>query len=84
MSSRVKQQLSTSSVEVYDREFNNDDFYHEAGELQTERGEVIGIWLRLTCTTAGGTTAVRDIFEPEGLEGKYEWTDAGNKVAAAK
>ncbi len=35
--------------------------------------EIEGIWVRVIIKTAGGQTAVRTVFEPEKLEGKYTW-----------
>ncbi len=70
---RGKKELSTESVVLEKFEFNTGDFYVPGGDPETTTGEIKGIWVRMHITTAGGLTAVRNLFEPAGLEGKYAW-----------
>jgi hypothetical protein len=70
---KEKRRIDTESVVLKEFEFNMSDYYVEDGEPESTSGEIKGIWLRLTVSTPSGQTAVRDIYEPESLRGKYAW-----------
>ncbi len=67
-----KKMLTTKPVVIHDKEYTGDITYGERLR-EKERGEVKGLWLRITASTSGGQTAVREIYDPSGVEGKYSW-----------
>lgn len=68
-----KKEFTTEAVVVSSFDFNSTDYYMENGNPQTAKGEVKGIWLRLTVATKSGRKAVRDICEPSIVKDRYEW-----------
>jgi len=72
---RGKTVLPTESVVLAKFEFNTGDYYVPGGDPETTSGEIKGIWVRIQIETEGGQTAVRNVFEPAGLEGKYAWPE---------
>ena len=65
--------LKTDSIVLESRSFNSVDYYYEQGDPQNTEGKLKGIWLRITAKTSGGQTAVRNIYEPASIEGKFRW-----------
>ncbi|VGO11548.1 hypothetical protein PDESU_00093 [Pontiella desulfatans] len=64
---------NTEPVVLKEFEFNMSDYYVEGGDPESTSGELKGIWVRLTVKTKSGQTAVRDVYEPDSIKGKYAW-----------
>jgi len=65
--------LKTEPVVLESYSFNSAEYYYDSGDPENTEGEIEGIWLRITAKTPNGQTAVRDIYEPSSLKGKYSW-----------
>ena len=75
LATKEKRTLATESVVLNRYDFNSTDFYYDSGDPESARGELKGIWLRLTVSVTGGQKVVRDLFEPSSIEGKYTWQE---------
>jgi len=65
-----KKTFETKPVILRDTDYMLD---YVSGSYEAEKGDLKGIWLRVSCTTASGQTVTRNVFEPASLEGKYFW-----------
>uniref|UniRef100_UPI003562AAA6 hypothetical protein n=1 Tax=Pontiella sp. TaxID=2837462 RepID=UPI003562AAA6 len=65
--------VETEPVVLQEYEFNSSDFYFDDGDPSSTGGDLKGFWLRLSITTKSGMTAVRDVYYPDSIRGKYVW-----------
>lgn len=70
---KEKRTETTGPVVIYGTDFNLTDYYVPDGDPQKARGEIKGIWIKLTTKTAGGETQERNVYDPASIEGKYTW-----------
>lgn len=64
----------TKPVKLLKYSYNISDYYRIDGkDPESTQDDIRGIWLRLTMETPTGVRAVRDVFEPSSIEGKYKW-----------
>ncbi len=71
---RAKKILTTEPVVLERHHFNTSDFYYVGGDPESTSGKINGMWMRMNLKTASGQKAVRDVFEPSNIEGRYKWS----------
>ena len=71
---KKKKTVETDPVVVGRQEITGDIYNgRTGGGFEKIGAEVEGIWVRVTVTTPDGQKAVRELFSPDTLEGKYAW-----------
>lgn len=74
LASRAKANLITDPVKLFRYELNSDWHYYSGAE-NTQKGKVIGIWLRIHLPLSGGQKITRQYSLPESIKDKREWSD---------
>lgn len=79
MGSKSKQVLHTDSVVLYKKTLDA-DWVYTSDIKNVQKGEVDGIWIRMTMTTDSGKTFTRDYCLPDSLDNKRVWTTTSEYV----
>lgn len=81
---KEKRTLVTESIVLSRYDFNSTEFYYDNGDPESASGKIKGIWMRLTVGINGGEIAVRNIFKPASLEGRYTWKEGSTATKEKK
>jgi|GEM_PF-3389995 len=83
MRPKSEQTLMTEGVTIYKKTLDADWMYY-ADIKNVQKGDVDGIWIRITMTTDTGKEFVRDYCLPDSLNNKRTWTTTSTYVGMNK
>ena len=69
---KAKKELTTESAVIRKTEYSSNITYGGTTK-ETERGDLHGIWVRITVKGAGGQSVVREVFDPKSIPNKFKW-----------
>jgi hypothetical protein len=74
LAARAQANVLTDPVKLLRHELNS-DWYYYSGSENTQKGKVIGIWLRVHLPLSDGQRITRQYSLPESIKDKKEWSD---------
>ncbi len=83
LASRAQANLLTDPVKLFRHELNSDWHYYSGAE-NTQKGKVIGIWLRVHLPLSDGQRITRQYSLPDSIKDKREWSDFNISVGTNK
>ena len=83
MQPKSEQVLTTDAVKLYKRTLDADWIY-TSDIKNVQKGEVDGVWIRMTMVTDTGKTFMRDYCLPDSLNSSHAWTTTSTDVGMNK
>ena len=80
---KAKKEFLTQSVLIYKQELDADWIYGNGAD-NVQRGDIHGIWLRITMSLPDGDTVVREYCLPDSLSNGRRWTTTSVPVGMNK